>query len=590
MINPKAQPNVHTAQAAEERSFLGFAPPTSNTTYTPNQFFDVCLPHYSRGCVRLVGYMLRRTLGWCDAAGNPQEDQLVISYADLVENANISRGAIGPVLDEAIRANFIRCVRKPRSKSPGLSAVTGLYELRWHDSGSYIKDPAHFRGFYEGDGNRTDIPNEFFDVCVKHESLAVIKVVGSIIRFSIGFQARRGARRQHVELSYNDIQRYANISVRRHLADAIQRAIEQNYIVRVQQGLFTSDKSYQTATTYAVKWLDAMPYPFIGSKKTPDLNTPIGSKKTPEDRFKKDTTIKIKHTNETLKQQQNPAAAEQREAFLILKNQGFSDQDATHLAEHFPLSTIKNQTAWLPLRKPALNPLGLLRRAIEQNWPMPPTTVTPDSDPSHGATFAAYFYAGKAGNDGLPVALPSTAEASLCDAFVSELLAIWPDQTKITEWGRDFGRYVAQETAGKKDFTVTLVYAVRNYGDQFLTRVRAKRSRLLEESRKRARHDHRRAYSSLFRAYVLAEEKRIAAEHPDAYAEFQATRAAARRHIEANPWVTDEAQRTKMLNDFDSDRQRLTDFLQHFNGQVLTFWEWDSQLNPNPFNGAQVAV
>ena len=60
--------------------FAGFALPTSNTTYTPNQFFDVCLPHSSRGVVRLVAYLIRKTLGWCDADGNPQEAQVHCSY------------------------------------------------------------------------------------------------------------------------------------------------------------------------------------------------------------------------------------------------------------------------------------------------------------------------------------------------------------------------------------------------------------------------------------------------------------------------------------------------------------------------------
>jgi hypothetical protein len=209
-----------------KRVFRGFVAPTSNTTYTPNQFFDVCLPYSSRGCVRLVAYMVRRTLGWCDADGNPIEDQLVISYADLVQNAVISRGGITKAIDETVKANFIVCLRKGRPKSPGKNSTSALYELGWDAGEQYIKDPALFQGFFEGEGNRTDIPNQFFDHIVRFESLAVIKVVGSIIRFSIGFQAKRGRRRQQVAMSYNDIQRYAKISVRRNLARAIREAIE----------------------------------------------------------------------------------------------------------------------------------------------------------------------------------------------------------------------------------------------------------------------------------------------------------------------------------------------------------------------------
>ena len=42
------------------------------------------------------------------------------------------------------------------------------------------KDPTKFRGFFAGEGNRTYIPNQFFDVVIPNETLAVTKVVGSI--------------------------------------------------------------------------------------------------------------------------------------------------------------------------------------------------------------------------------------------------------------------------------------------------------------------------------------------------------------------------------------------------------------------------
>ena len=38
----------------------GFDPPSSNVTWCPNQFFDVVLPHFPRGVVRIVGYLLWR--------------------------------------------------------------------------------------------------------------------------------------------------------------------------------------------------------------------------------------------------------------------------------------------------------------------------------------------------------------------------------------------------------------------------------------------------------------------------------------------------------------------------------------------------
>src|SRR5712691_2403570 len=200
-----------------DAAFAGFMLPTSNTTYTPNQFFDVCLPHYSRGVVRIVAYMLRKTLGWCDAEGKPQRERFTISYAEIETEAGINRDMIKRALVEAEEGNFIHCLRKPNAKKAGQPAVSGLYELRWDDRSEYVKNPSRFRGFFAGEGNRTYIPNQFFDHVVRHESLAVVKLVGSIIRFSIGFQNKWGHRRQHVALSYQDIQRYSHLRNRTNL-------------------------------------------------------------------------------------------------------------------------------------------------------------------------------------------------------------------------------------------------------------------------------------------------------------------------------------------------------------------------------------
>jgi len=250
--------------------FLGFSPPTSNTTYTPNQFFDTVLPYSSRGVVRLVAYMIRKTLGWCDRDGNPQEELILVSYQDLITHAGISREMIRQAVDEAIAANFIRCVRPGRASGANLSAVKALYELRWDDRGEYIKDPKKFKGFFEGDGHRTDIPNQFFDDLIPKETLAVIKVVGSIIRFSIGFQARHGRRRQQAQLSYNHIQNYTKVKNRTTLSQAIQQAIDRNYIIRLHQGFFTSDKTDQVTTIYTLRWVDSDIYNLTSQKNVPE--------------------------------------------------------------------------------------------------------------------------------------------------------------------------------------------------------------------------------------------------------------------------------------------------------------------------------
>src|SRR5205814_6392614 len=120
---------------------------------------------------------------------------------------------------------FIRCVREPNSKTPGRASVSAQYELNWDASAEYVKDPARFRGFFAGDGNRTYIPNQFFDHVVKNEPLGVVKVVGAIARFSIGFSTKGGHRRTQAAISYLDIRRYTKLVDRSTLAASLRIAI-----------------------------------------------------------------------------------------------------------------------------------------------------------------------------------------------------------------------------------------------------------------------------------------------------------------------------------------------------------------------------
>jgi len=175
------QPSVSSSAESEAPSrFAGFALPTSNTTYTPNQFFDVCLLLIARtrGCLRLVSLMIRKTLGWCDEHGRPQQEQIRLSYADF-EAAGVSRAMIKTATADAIKGRLIRCVRQPESKMAGRASVSALFELNWDESADYVKDSKRFRGFFAGEGNGTYIPNQFFDHVVKTESLAVVKVGSS---------------------------------------------------------------------------------------------------------------------------------------------------------------------------------------------------------------------------------------------------------------------------------------------------------------------------------------------------------------------------------------------------------------------------
>jgi hypothetical protein len=363
--------------------FRGFALPTSNTTYTPNQFFDVCLPHCSRGAVRLVAYMIRKTLGWCDAEGKPQAERFSVSYSELESRAGISRDMIHSALNEAIAGHFIRCVRTPEVKRLGASGHSGVYELRWDERNEYVKDPTRFRGFFAGEGNRTYIPNQFFDDLAPRESLGVLKVVGSVIRFSIGFQNKWGHRRRNVALSYQHVQNYSRLRDRKTVSQAIQHALAHNYIERVEVGYFDPNAGrLSKPAVYAVKWLNEAPgnADEIIGRKTPPMEihglrrsenpTGIGQKTRPADRSENPTDIEIKQSNNTYKQHdQDPETA--AVSIEALMREGFDAKTANAIAAKHPAQRVLRQIDWIDLRTIKSNRLGMLREAIEHDWGKP---------------------------------------------------------------------------------------------------------------------------------------------------------------------------------------------------------------------------
>lgn len=387
-----------------DTAFGGFASPTSNTLYCPNQFFDVCLPHRSRGCVRIVAYMLRKTLGWSDANGNPIHEQVAFTYDEFIRQANVSRDAIRAGIAEAQQYGFVRCLRRPSPNRAGHPAVSGLYELRWDEGLEYIKDPGIFSGFYAGEGNRTYIPNQFFDVVIRQETLAVAKVVGSVARFSIGWANKFGHRRTNASLSFADLRRYAKITDATTLAAALRQAQDKHYLRLVQAGVFDKNAGRSSiAAVYALRWLNDNADESNGQKTRPDdphfnrrseIPTDNGRKTRPEERSENQSGIQITDTNNTLKQRAHASATNAMgdagsvaACISTLKREGFDEQTARRFANAFPIGLVLNQIEWLPMRGPVKNRLGLLRRAIEQDYPKPgvqrsgrPDFQTPDAD------------------------------------------------------------------------------------------------------------------------------------------------------------------------------------------------------------------
>ncbi|HVO45258.1 MAG TPA: hypothetical protein VMT29_02880 [Steroidobacteraceae bacterium] len=590
-----------SAAAAEAAAFAGFAALQSNTTYCPNQFFDVVLPNFSRGVVRLVGYVLYRTFAWSDRDGRPMREQHQVSYRELIEQAGISRGALAQAIQEAIEANLLRCVRSGQAAAAGAPAASGVFEPNWND-GEYVTDPGKFQGFFEGAGHRTYIPNQFFTRLLPHEPLSVVKIVGSIIRFSIGFEARRGFRRQQAVLSYRDLHRYSKIASPQDLSRAIQHALEAKYIEQLAPGVFDPNAGRESkAAVYGLKWADAtLAADGSGSKSVADTNQPrspsgsksvagqrfrirsgSGSKSVAGERFKIRSETEIKPES-TTRQQQQPAAAGKSDndnplAYRRLIEAGFDELAAKRLASLRPLEVIERQVGWMAKRHPARNPLGMLRKAIEEDWPAPANVAgDASSQESPAMVFARHFYAGRAGHDQQPVARPSSADLAGAAALLHALLKISPDPAQAEGWGRQLAQQVAQQQRSDRPAFVTLSLAARLFGDAFVAWVRRDREREARQSASAQREANEARFKTEYLRYLQACEERLQQRDPARYQAFIDHREERRRSLLR---VTRNGIQSALLRGFESDAARLEDFRAFFSGAVLDFAGWHAGHN-----------
>jgi hypothetical protein len=568
LTNEKRIIRIHPATSMD-RQFFGFAAPTSNTTFTPNQFFDACLPYGSRGMVRLVAYLIRKTLGWCDTEGNPQEEQISVSYRELITKAGISRDMVRQSLDEAVAGHFIECVREGRANAPGEAGQSARYQLRWDASPEYRKKPEDFRGFFEGQGNRTDIPNEFFDVIVPNEPLSVIKAVGAVIRFSIGFQAKRGGRRQQVALSYREIERYARIGSPVDLSKALRTAQAKNYLVRLEPGVFSYRGDERRPAIYALRWADDWHgRKNIAAEEASEIQSSHGPKSKAAGQSEIRSSIQTKPGNETDKQQ----AAHPAKAVELLRGAGFGEEAVAKLAESAPLATIERQIEWLEHRVSTRNRLGLLRAAIEQDWAEPTKVGTSQVSGTLGYVFARHFYAAFAGNHAEPLSEPSPRDCEAAEAFLQRLAAHHPGLS-ADEAGRALGQLAREQ---RNPFP-SLQLGLRQLGDRLFVRVKAGRERREREAAQ-ATHTARIAQVvPVYEAFLRGEEHRLQTERPTDHARFLAHRAAEREKLVHDPlW----SRSPRWLELFDAESRRLSD-LQHF-FQLPSLAEWEATLNSKP--------
>ena len=228
-------------------------PLASNHTYTPNQFFDVVLPQANLTIARIVGFMIRQTIGWTNKHNQPRRRQLEFTQVELSQALNLHQNSINNNVRRATQSNFFECVRKGTGDRKGSRACPSIYQLKWSEGTGYTTDPQRFVGFLAGQGNRTVVPNQFFDEILLTESLAVIKIVGLIIRKTIGWVDNFGNRKIQEAVSYTQFARSMRMSSY-SIAQGLKASLSNGYIRLAEKGQLKRPSFGGNSASYELFW------------------------------------------------------------------------------------------------------------------------------------------------------------------------------------------------------------------------------------------------------------------------------------------------------------------------------------------------
>ena len=586
--------------------------------------------------MRLVGYALRKVLGWVDTHGQPIREQLQFTYRELIEQAGVARDSIVAALDEAIERRCLRCVQRPQPDALQQPGRSGIYELCWDETGAYTDVPEVFAGFYfpeaalveERQGTSTirrpkaarkNIPNAFFDHLLPRERLSVMRVVGALLFYSIQW-GPGGERRQPVSCSITELSRLTKFS-RQHVHEAVLEALQRGYIERVRAGFFDPAAAQASrAATYGIRWAVASAVAAglssaSGSRVPPGLSNavrkadrsekvngaPVGksgrdrSEKVNGDRSVKvnDISIKTDLKTETTAAESahppaapNPAAAES--VITQLRQTGFDETVAQRLAARCPPEVIARQIDWLRLRNSTQNRLGLLRRAIEQDWPKPEGAIE-EHGQQLGREFASHYYAAYHGYTGEAKTVPFAKDVLAAARFVERLLAQQDKAARVPEWGRQFGGFMRQkhhsEAKARPNLSLTLVL----YGDEFLRLVGSAHTARSLNALEKAQAARHAALSAEYLAYLRLAEKDAQRTAPALYGAFAQERQRTRNAMTGGLFQAT----AETLAKFDSDESRLLTFAEfchrHPQAPVLDFEQWDRRRTSLDQVGAAAA-
>lgn len=611
----------HSQQGDGESQFLGFDPPNSNTTPIPNQFFDVALKNTSPAAFRVLSTMMIQSLRWIDDRGNPFDGQPSFTYTNLV-NLGCARSNLRKALNELLRNHFILCTTDSHHP-PQIS-----YEIRYHTykDNRYIKDLSKFQGFFYTkdipNANRTDIPNQLFDLVFRRERrLAVSQILGLVARHSIGFQdpddPRPGKRKQQANLAYNDFKNLSGIKQPRTVADGLKICLDLGYITRHHTGTFDLHHGGTDATksVYSLNWNELATAPHglknaVGkSRKYTRVSNPknaLGRVPTMQsDQSRKCSDIETKPLNETSKtttncDSRNADAAVRgeadHEAQELLRNEGFDKTTAAKLAKE-GIAVVRQQINWIDARKPK-NRKALLHKAIRENWEAPANLTgsreAAEIENSDARTLVLAFMKAQPNLVVGNLTQPCRTDLRSAQQFLAELHAISPDVDPV-KWGTDFARFCQSQPSPRNQFCP----AIQTYADQFLSDTRKQlerreiaRIRAAKEKGDHARELHYQAHFKVYLDFLREQERIVQSTLRDEYLAFQTDREKFRTQLQND--ARNSALRgisKMMLKRFDQDESRLVAFAKFFadSNLIPDFWTWDREVNATSFSVEMVA-
>ncbi len=596
--------------------FLGFDPPSSNTTPIPNQFFDVALKHTSPAAFRLLSTMMIQSLRWIDDRGNPFDGQPSFTYTNLIK-LGCARSNLRKALNELLRNKFILCTTDS-NHPPQIS-----YEIRYHtyENNRYIKDLSKFHGFFYTkdipNANRTDIPNQLFDLVFRKERrLAVSQILGLVARHSIGFQdpddPRPGKRKQQASLAYNDFKNLSGIKQPRTVADGLKICLDLRYITRHYTGTFDLHNGGIDATksVYSLNWneLEAKPDGLKNALGKSQKCTRACNPKNAlgrvlpmqSDQSRKCSDIETKPLNETSKTttKSDPNDSEavvrgeiDREAQELLRKEGFNATTAEKLAKE-GLAVIRQQIEWIDARKPKSRK-ALLHKAIRENWEapvnLPRSRGATELESSAARTLVLAFMKAQPNLVVGNLTQPCRSDLRQAQQFLSELHAISSDVDPV-EWGTEFARFCQSQASPRNQFCP----AIQIYADQFLndTRKQLKRRdvarvRAANQKEDLARQLHQETHFNTYLDFLRERESAVRSKLRDEYLVFQSDREKFRTQLEndaKNPALRGISR--MMLKSFDQDESRLVAFAKYFaeSDSIPDFWTWDREVNSKSFS------